>query len=87
MRKKTTRTSESERLVRDIKRKTRKQYGAQKLPFSGIRARRPLGGHPLHADRNRQAERRQSAKVAHPCSHKHSGHKVLRPRHAPAVEL
>ena len=40
MRKKNIRTSESERLVRDIKRKTRKQYGAEekiRIVMDGLR--------------------------------------------------
>ena len=40
MRKKNTRTSKSERLVRDIKRKTRKQYGAEekvRIVLDGLR--------------------------------------------------
>lgn len=40
MRKRSTRTSESERLVRDIKRKTRKQYGAEekiRIVLDGLR--------------------------------------------------
>ena len=40
MRKRSARTSESERLVRDIKRKTRKQYGAEekiRIVLDGLR--------------------------------------------------